>query len=99
MRGVLSARRLPRLFFDLVNVYFFHAALSFRPEWRNLLLFPLVQFWFHSEIARDVSTEPVLSEVERARHDNWLLLAVEVIRLLSFHDDFRSEERLVGIYL
>src|SRR5205807_6539710 len=67
---------------------FFMLLLSFRPEWRNLLLFPLVQFWFHSEITRDVSTEPVLSEVERTRHDNWLLLAVEVIRLLSFHDDF-----------
>ena len=26
MRGILSARRFPRLFFDLVNVYFFHAA-------------------------------------------------------------------------
>src|SRR5437879_4412916 len=67
---------------------FFMLLLSFRPEWSNLLLFPLVQFWFPSVIARDVSTEPVVSEVELARHYNWLLLAVAVIRRLSFHDDF-----------
>src|SRR6266446_10001011 len=40
VRGVVSAGRLPRLFLDLVDVYFAHNRfLSFRPKWRNLLLF------------------------------------------------------------
>src|SRR6266550_8971958 len=88
MRGVLSARRLPRLFFDLVNVYFFHAAFVIPTGVEESLTISVSQFWFHSEIARDVSTEPVLSEVERARHDHWLLFAIEVICLLSFHAHF-----------
>src|SRR6266403_2655888 len=55
MRGVLSTRRLPRLFLDVFNVYFLHAFLSFRPKWRNLLLF-LFSSRLTSEIVRDVST-------------------------------------------
>src|SRR5439155_24767501 len=55
MRGVLSARRLPRLLFDVFNVYFLHAFLPFRPKWRNLLLF-LFNSRLTSEIVRDVST-------------------------------------------
>src|SRR5881394_1204329 len=65
MRGVLSARRFPRLFFDLVNVYFFHAAF-------------VIPTGVEESLTISVSSaEPVLSEIERARHDNWLLIAVE----------------------
>src|SRR6202022_2147898 len=41
----------------------------------------------YSEIARDVSTEPVLSEVEGLDMTNELLLPVEVIRLVAFDHD------------
>src|SRR5439155_20823801 len=55
MRGVLSTRRLPRLFLDVFNVYFLHAFLSFSPTWTNLFLFRFI-FRLTSEIVRDGCT-------------------------------------------
>src|SRR5439155_4195369 len=67
VRGIFSSRRLPRFFFNLVKVYFAHNRfLSFRPKWRNLLL-----FFFSSLLAPLANSERCL---DFAGHDNRFIL-------------------------
>src|SRR5262245_22876431 len=71
--GVISARRLPRVFLDFVDINLSHLCHSERSRGISGL------FWTPEHIQRCLDS---------TRHDNGLFFAIEVIGLSSSHDQF-----------
>src|SRR5438552_9928747 len=91
IRGVLSAGRLPRLFFDLVDVYFAHTVWSgerTRPRVRAIAP-PQSRTFLQSSFSegRSCSARAPNTACEARALPN-LFLPVEVIGLHSSHDHF-----------